>query len=260
MMVRLALAALAIVYSCDVITATSTISTFSDTECKKSLQELEAQDGFPDGICTNFHRQATRSTYKSFMFTNVDFGCSGLFWSNSLGLLVGQHTNRCAVTLYGDDTTEETCSATLKITAQPAVCYNSTWQYYSVDLCTPPSLIPTSATASPLATGTAATNTGGGNVGAIVGGVVGGVVFLAAVGTAALWFLSIRPKRRRRQAEEEAAAAAAAAAAEEQERKWKAPPPIVEAPGPGPAELPPGYYYDHELTAESPPVELPGRE
>lgn len=93
-------------------------------------------------------------------------------------------------------------------------------------------------------------------MGAIVGGVVGGVVFLAVVGTAALWFLSIRPKRIRKQAEE---AAAAAAAAEEEERKSKPPPPIVEAPGPGPAELPPGYYYDHELTADSPPVELPSR-
>lgn len=90
-MVHLASAAVALMYSFGAIrgTTATSLSTFSDAECKKSLQELEAQDGFPDGVCTNFRQQATRQPYQSFMFNRVDFGCSGTLPQFTITFITG---------------------------------------------------------------------------------------------------------------------------------------------------------------------------
>ena len=59
--------------------AASTLSTFSDTQCQKSLQSLPGNNGYPDGLCTNFHQQASVQ-YSSFMIVQLDDGCSGTFF------------------------------------------------------------------------------------------------------------------------------------------------------------------------------------
>lgn len=44
------------------------------------------------------------------------------------------------VTLYGpNDETGLTCSSSIKILGEVATCYNSSWIYYSIDQCLPPS-------------------------------------------------------------------------------------------------------------------------
>ncbi|KAJ9132069.1 hypothetical protein NKR23_g11428 [Pleurostoma richardsiae] len=221
----------------------STISTFSDDECQKSLQSLPGSNGYPDGLCTNFRQQAS-AQYGSFMVVQLDYGC--------------------AVTLYGANTDSDPCSAVVLDIASLGTCYNTSWQYYSIDGCTMPSLVPTTSAVNPLPTSDTGRSSNSTNLGAIVGGVVGGVAFVAAIIAGAVFSLWLRPRRKGKHVAEAAAAAEAAFTVPPAGDK----PPVEEVPGHHhqPQELsgnyvveaPSPYYDQHELVG-SDPAELPGQ-
>ncbi|KNG47514.1 hypothetical protein TW65_05551 [Stemphylium lycopersici] len=145
----------------------STIATFTDAECQKSFQNVNAENGYPSGICS---RLAEQGRYGSFQVVALDEGCSA--------------------TIYGSDSEPYVpCSSTVLEFAQIATCYNTSWVYYSIDTCTPPSSASPSPTLSP------PKKDNGPNTGAIAGGVVGGVGGAAVIALAAFFFL----RRRKRQ-------------------------------------------------------------
>ncbi len=92
-------------------------------------------------------------------------------------------SSRCAdireVTIYGNDTTNDPCTASPedKALGQPIACYNATYHYYSIDMCDPaaaqPSTLPSMSTKDHTA--------------AIIGGVVGGVLGLAVIIGTVFW-------------------------------------------------------------------------
>lgn len=91
------------------------------------------------------------------------------------------------VTVYGNDTTDLTCSATILQFAEPTTCYNSSWIYLSIDNCANG----TASASSPTVSSSTEVSVGG-----IVGGVVGGIAFIAAMAGGA-WYLVVRRRRRR---------------------------------------------------------------
>lgn len=50
------------------------IATFSDEECKNSLQDLDGPNGYPNGTCMRIDR---KGRFGSFQVTDTDAGCSG---------------------------------------------------------------------------------------------------------------------------------------------------------------------------------------
>lgn len=100
---------------------------------------------------------------------------------------------RFQVTLYGNDTNELICSSDVTLAAGQGKCYNSSWQYYSVDMCTP--LVPSSTTTllsisstttNPTSTATSSNSV---NVAALAGGSVAGtLVIIAVIATAGYCF------------------------------------------------------------------------
>ncbi|KAH6643603.1 hypothetical protein C7974DRAFT_1317 [Boeremia exigua] len=121
-----------------------------------SFKSLTGPNGYPDGTCTDLRRSGP---YGSFQIVSLDPGCS--------------------VTIYSNDTTNDPCSASPDSQAlgQLIACYNTTYHYYSIDMCdpaaarssSPPELVPKSHT------------------GAIVGGVVGGVLGIAVLIGVVFW-------------------------------------------------------------------------
>jgi hypothetical protein len=101
-------------------------------------------------------------------------------------------SNGNPVTIYGNNSDPSMpCSSEIKIVAQLAQCYNSSWVYYSIDGCDIPSTLPTSsalseATASATSTPSAAVRP---STGVIVGGIVGGVSAFGLVFVFAMYFL-----------------------------------------------------------------------
>ncbi|KAI1082701.1 hypothetical protein F5B20DRAFT_480868 [Whalleya microplaca] len=173
-----------------IVEGATTILTFSDLNCTSFRQTLQGADGFPDGDCTNFEDQVA-TPYSSFMINTVDSGCG--------------------VTIYGKNINELSCSSDIKILARQGVCYNSTWQYYSVDSCT--SLVPTSSIPSNLPSTITPTPTtavpspspppNGVNVAAIASGAaVGGLVLAIIIATMA-YFFWWRPKMREQRAQDD---------------------------------------------------------
>lgn len=83
------------------------------------------------------------------------------------------------VTIYASDTTNDPCSASPEGQAlgQPIACYNSTYHYYSIDMCDPAAAL-TTAPPAPASES---------HTGAIVGGVVGGVLGLAFIVGIIFW-------------------------------------------------------------------------
>jgi len=123
--------------------------------------------------------------------------------------------NCSLVTLYGaNDNTNLPCSSPLKIVGKKAMCYNSSWVYYSVDNCVKPgsssiilpstasSLSPvtfTLATESSASASASQTNVAGSleqpsRTGIIVGAIVGGVCIFAILFALALFCLRRRAK------------------------------------------------------------------
>ena len=101
------------------------------------------------------------------------------------------------VTIYANNTiADEPCSAVVLQFANIATCYNSSWVYYSIDACIPPSSS-SSASSSPTSSSTPQSHHSN-HTGAIVGGVIGGVAGVAIlVGIAILFF--VRRRRQQRQ-------------------------------------------------------------
>lgn len=56
---------------------TTTLLTFSDSNCTSFIESLEGEDGFPSGECMNFKDQSA-SSYSSFMVNTLDSGCSSM--------------------------------------------------------------------------------------------------------------------------------------------------------------------------------------
>ncbi|KAF1969647.1 hypothetical protein BU23DRAFT_652348 [Bimuria novae-zelandiae CBS 107.79] len=95
----------------------SDIVSFTDDECRKSFNSLDTINGYPDGMCRPLKITGKLET---FQIAKLDPGC--------------------AVTLYGpNDDTGLSCSSPVKIVGELATCYNSSWIYYSIDGCLPPS-------------------------------------------------------------------------------------------------------------------------
>ncbi|KAI1295104.1 hypothetical protein F5Y03DRAFT_399362 [Xylaria venustula] len=171
----------------------SSILTFSDRNCGTLLSTIDVKDTTGSGECTRL-----TSGYKSLMIGTLGDGCSA--------------------TIYGHDSENSICSATNNSLAVPSVCYNSSWIYFSVDVCAPNATTSelaskSTATTSAIATSTlstASTSTSttapgstnnGVNIGAVVGGTVSGVFVLAVVVGAGLYFFWFRPKRQTQLAE-----------------------------------------------------------
>ena len=91
------------------------------------------------------------------------------------------------MTLYGADEAPLRCSSNLKIVAEMATCYNSSWIYYSVDGCLqptsssiiPPAVSPTSFNGTSSATIPSFPGIRELPIGAIIGCIVGVIAFIA---------------------------------------------------------------------------------
>ncbi|KAF2269552.1 hypothetical protein CC78DRAFT_540079 [Lojkania enalia] len=165
----------------------SDISTFTDSTCANSLDNLNGPNGYPNGTCTPLNIRNNQS----FQITGLDSGC--------------------AVTLYGPDADPEApCSSEILAIGRLAQCYNSSWVYYSIDGCNIPSEIPTSsaissstptpslsiATVSPLPS-SSSTPQKSTSTGVIIGGIIGGVAALSLVAIALLLCLRKRSMAKR---------------------------------------------------------------
>ncbi|KAG9192678.1 hypothetical protein G6011_11412 [Alternaria panax] len=165
------------------VASSSRIATFTDGECKNAFQSINAENGYPNGTCT---RLADQGKFESFQVVGLDPGCSA--------------------TIYGADSEEFVpCSSTVLQFVRVALCYNSSFVYYSIDTCTPPDQISSSSlsatpSSSPSSTPSPSTvsKPKKNNTGAIAGGVVGGVCGLALI-VAAILLLRRRKKRHNQQ-------------------------------------------------------------
>lgn len=103
------------------------------------------------------------------------------------------------VTIYGHDSDPDSpCSSTTYQLAELATCYNASWVYYSIDMCTLPMPGSTSTSTSSAAAATvtvSASSSSSNHTGAIVGGIVGGVGGLALILGLAWWLLWSRRRR-----------------------------------------------------------------
>ncbi|KAF3051855.1 hypothetical protein E8E11_009896 [Didymella keratinophila] len=140
------------------VRAASQISLFTDSNCQDVYKGLEGPNGYPNGSCTDIRRSG-------------EYG----------------------ITIYIDDPSTTICGG-YQEEIQLGQCWNSTFVYYSIDMCdTPnPSASPTSTSSSSkdnhshgLTTGTL--------VGAVLGSLAGGALLLGF----ALWILA-RKKRARK--------------------------------------------------------------
>ncbi|KAF5845303.1 hypothetical protein GGP41_002869 [Bipolaris sorokiniana] len=111
------------------LVSSSIIATFTDDQCKNAFQSFTVENGYPNGTCS---RLADNGKYGSFQVVGLDPGCSVL-QDECMELLT------LSATIYGADAEEFVpCSSTALQFAQIAACYNASWVYYSVDMCTPP--------------------------------------------------------------------------------------------------------------------------
>ncbi|KAI1364704.1 hypothetical protein F5Y08DRAFT_204291 [Xylaria arbuscula] len=165
----------------------SSILTFSDQSCRTSRNTINVKDATGSGECTKI-----TSGFTSFM--------------------IGELGDGCTVTIYGDDPEDPICSATNNTIAEPSVCYNTTWTYFSVDLCSkqmssstttlPFTSTSTSSSATSTATSPTATPESNHlNVGAVVGGTISGVFVVSLLVGAGVYLFWFRPKQQRQLAE-----------------------------------------------------------
>jgi hypothetical protein len=89
---------------------------------------------------------------------------------------------RTVATIYKNDSTQDICSAdpNSQVEVTLAKCYNSTWIYYSFDLCDAPGSSSDAATSH---------HGGSNHAGAIAGGAVGGLLALAVLGAGIFWYM-----------------------------------------------------------------------
>ncbi|KAJ4376904.1 hypothetical protein N0V86_006342 [Didymella sp. IMI 355093] len=156
--------------------AASQIALFTDAHCQDSYKGLEGPNGYPNGSCTDMRRSGA---YGSLQVVGLDPGC--------------------AVTIYAQDDSTTICGG-LQEEIQLGQCWNSSWVYYSIDMCDVAGLsIATITTASPTGSSTSPfTNTAHGlTTGTLVGAVLGGLAAGALLLGAALWVLA-RKKRARK--------------------------------------------------------------
>ncbi|KAF1928217.1 uncharacterized protein M421DRAFT_5285 [Didymella exigua CBS 183.55] len=92
----------------------SEITSFTDAKCTRSWRALNTVNGYPDGLC----KPLNVAQGQSFQVQELDRGC--------------------AVTLYGENEGPLVCSSAIKIVGHLATCYDSSWVYYSIDGCLPP--------------------------------------------------------------------------------------------------------------------------
>jgi len=106
------------------------------------------------------------------------------------------------VTIYAQNSDPESpCSSTVLEIANIPTCYNTSWIYYSIDVCTPPDQLSSSSSSGSKASSPTSTptdtpspqNSPTNRTGAIAGGIVGGVCGLALV--AGLVYFSLRRNR-----------------------------------------------------------------
>lgn len=186
-MIFLLVIILACLVSC--IAGETQIATFVDGSCKDSKQYFTAVGGYPDGVCMAIAAASTTS-YGSFMISSLDPGCGGMVSYNHYTYF--KPTNDYfQVTIYGNDTSDLICSATVIEVAEEIRCYNSSWIYLSVDGCTNSSTSSTSPAASTSVTSSVKIES---HTGAIAGSIVGGVAGLAAILGAA--YLAYRRRHR----------------------------------------------------------------
>ncbi|OSS52296.1 hypothetical protein B5807_02557 [Epicoccum nigrum] len=153
------------------ISATSHVALFTDARCQDTYKALDGPNGYPNGTCTDMRRSGE---YGSLQVVGLDPGC--------------------AVTIYMDDPETTVCGG-LQKEIQMGECWNSTWAYYSIDMCdigalnapssTPSSTPPPSSSSSPSPSTLAA---------AIVGALAG----LALVLGLALWLLRRKSRAKKR--------------------------------------------------------------
>ncbi|KAI8938900.1 hypothetical protein NX059_004757 [Plenodomus lindquistii] len=198
----------------------SQIALFTDDSCKNSLRGMTGPNGYPNGTCTDLRRTGP---YGSFQVVGLDEGC--------------------AVTIYKNDTTTDPCSGFASL-ATPIACYNSTYVYYSIDMCLPGGAQASSVpTPSPSTTPTSS----GPSAGAIAGSVVGGVVGLGII-IAIILFVVLKKKKK---AKELAAAPHESGGAEVLPQYHQMPHEI------GRGSM---IYKNNAVEIEQPPIELGGRD
>lgn len=156
----------------------STWAVYSDTACTKSIDTIDGQNGYPDGVCTSVPESYSTDSFKGFMFITLDDGCSP--------------------TIYQPDTTSDTCSG-YAIVASIATCYNTSWAYYSIDMCSKAAA--TSTSSSSTATSTASSGSSseeGMSGGDMAGAVVGSVCGLGVIAAVSVYLFWVRPKQQRK--------------------------------------------------------------
>ncbi|KAH6629716.1 hypothetical protein C7974DRAFT_472440 [Boeremia exigua] len=169
----LALPALLALASC--AAAASQIALFTDTNCQDSFKGLEGPNGYPNGSCTDFRRSGT---YGSLQVVGLDAGCG--------------------VTIYMADPDTTICGG-FQEEIQLGDCWNSTFAYYSIDMCDPPSST-SSSTATATATSTSTSTpsaSGSGTPRALIGGLAGGLGAALVLLLLALWLLARRKRARK---------------------------------------------------------------
>lgn len=262
----------------------SQIALFTDNNCQDSYKGLDGPNGYPNGTCTDMRRSGE---YGSLQVVGLDSGCAGalpfllsarggrpalqsflciacnalLFGSlarcvhtqSSMLLFFTRVANPAPVTIYIDDPSTTVCGG-FQEEIQLGQCWNSTFAYYSIDMCDTPSS--SSATPTPSSSSKDSDSqslTTGTLVGAVLGGLAGGALLLGI----ALWLLA-RKKRARK--------ARNAAAAEESHGHDHAYAEVATNPYRSEMdgsyqrhEMEPGkVVYKHEVA--TPPVELAGWE
>ncbi|KAF2626560.1 hypothetical protein BU25DRAFT_459262 [Macroventuria anomochaeta] len=190
-------------------TCASDITSFTDAKCTRSWRALDTVNGYPDGLCKPLN--VTKG--QSFQIQELDQGC--------------------AVTLYGANAGPLPCSSEMKIVGHLATCYDSSWVYYSIDGCLPPTSSSTRVTSmKPTATGPSATKSASAtpepkvHTGVIVGSTVAGVscVILGLAGMLLVLrrrrkLKSSKPSKPRHELSEDRALAESDAAAEKRHPK-----------------------------------------
>lgn len=176
------------------------ISTFQDTDCQKSINPIDGPNGYPDGLCTSFTSKAS-GHFSSFQVVGKDRGCTGRCQprKRSQATVSEDSTNEARknnqVTIYGSNSDTAECSSDTLEFAEVGRCYNTSWEYYSIDACIKPESLP-SSTDLALSTSTGSSNE---NLpaGTIAGAVVGAVAGLGVLLGALVYVYCFRRRRNR---------------------------------------------------------------